>query len=87
MAEPPTFEDAHDNNCTLKTKTLSSGPIKVNMKFSLSFLGVSFSGLVFLGFRAEIHFIFQFQGFSYVSAIADYQILVSYKAQQSNPGF
>ena len=63
MAEPPTFEDAHDNNCTLKTKTLSSGPIKVNMKFSLSFLGVSFSSLFFWVSELKFTLYFNFRVF------------------------
>ena len=40
------------------------GPIKVNLEFSFSFTGVSFSGLdpnIYSGFKPKIHFICQFQ--------------------------
>ena len=48
-----------------------SGLVKVNLEFSFSLLGFSFSGLdpnIYLGFKPENHFILQFQFFS---AIAD----------------
>ena len=41
-----------------------NGPIKVNLEFSFSFAGFSFSGLdltIYSGFKPEIHFICQFQ--------------------------
>ena len=43
---------------------LCNGPIKVNLEFSFSFFGYSFLGLepnIYLGFKPEIHFVFQFQ--------------------------
>ena len=43
--------------------SLHNGPIKVNLQFSISFLGFSFLGLntnIYSGFKPEIQFIFQF---------------------------
>ena len=41
--------------------TADSGPIKVNLEFSFSFVGCSFFGYEHEHFKPEIQFIFQFQ--------------------------
>jgi hypothetical protein len=71
-------------------QTSHNGLFKVNLEFSFSFTGFSFSGLdlVFkFGFQTWDSIHISISVLTYFSAIADCQSLVFYKAQQSNPGF